>query len=49
MAKIIDKIRTINEVEKRPFYSFEYFPPKVREAPCTTVVAGLSPCADKRP
>lgn len=26
--KIVDKIRHINQEEKRPFYSFEYFPPK---------------------
>lgn len=29
--KLIDKIREINEVEKRPFYSFEYFPPKTED------------------
>ena len=26
--KLIDKLRAINDDEKRPFYSFEYFPPK---------------------
>jgi methylenetetrahydrofolate reductase (NADPH) len=26
--KLIDKLRAINNDEKRPFYSFEYFPPK---------------------
>ena len=27
-VKLIDKIRNINEVEGKPFYSFEFFPPK---------------------